>query len=224
MGGGGDEKSDKSLQQSDKKQNSNLAGYASALLKKNDAADNSSSGWENANKSDTTALAAVTATANNEVDSLTRQTEEMEREILSEFHDLSLIGKNDVTNANHRQQGPHCETVGTASSSTMDTIQPTNKLPILPAGPFGNNADYSSETSKTKSEPVIDVTNSQDFPPSNTTTVEDPCIPPKEGTQPPLVSNDDQMHAVEKPKSTTGAWGAKTLLADVIRDRDGSSE
>mmetsp|Transcript_19761 Transcript_19761/g.42910 ORF Transcript_19761/g.42910 Transcript_19761/m.42910 type:complete len:863 (-) Transcript_19761:387-2975(-) len=219
-GGGGVDKSDKSLQQIDKKPNSNLAGYASALLKKKDAPANSFGGWENANNDDNVALAAAAVTADNEVDSLTRQTEEMEREILSEFHDLSLIG-NDDANANHRQQGSR-QTVGTAPSYyTMDAslrsaTQPTNKLPILPAGPFENDADYSSESPTKKTEPVIDVMNSQDFPPSNTTAAEVPSIPPKEVTQPPLVSNDD------RPKST-GAWGAKKPLADVIKDLGGSS-
>jgi len=244
LGGENDEKSE-SVAQIDTKTNSNFSGYASALLKKKDGAtDNSFSDWENADSNDNMTLAAaeiVPTTADNEVDSLTRQTEEMEREILSEFHDLSLIGDDGTTNdgtnnANHRQKvGSHLNTndkkdsqttVATASPSNMDASslqadsQPaTKKMHILPGGPFENDAEYSSESipSTTKTEPVIDVTNSQDFPPSNTATA---GALPKYDAQP--LTDDGQMHA--KLKSTTGAWGAKKLLADVIRDRDVSSE
>mmetsp|Transcript_8855 Transcript_8855/g.16210 ORF Transcript_8855/g.16210 Transcript_8855/m.16210 type:complete len:500 (-) Transcript_8855:281-1780(-) len=194
LGGlGGDDKSEKSSQQGDNKSNNNgdgnnkqqLVGYASALLKKKEAEDKKKEAAD-------TAPATVVTTDNHEVDSITRQTEEMEREILSEFHDLSLIGDGNNTDvassspspvkANNPQAATDdktegSQTVGTASSSTIDasarSLPNTNNLPILPAGPFPENdgsgivsqATYSSESPRQQQpQPAIDVTNSQDFP------------------------------------------------------------
>eukprot|EP00584_Thalassiosira_punctigera_P008741 CAMPEP_0172541910 /NCGR_PEP_ID=MMETSP1067-20121228/12627_1 /TAXON_ID=265564 ORGANISM="Thalassiosira punctigera, Strain Tpunct2005C2" /NCGR_SAMPLE_ID=MMETSP1067 /ASSEMBLY_ACC=CAM_ASM_000444 /LENGTH=977 /DNA_ID=CAMNT_0013328039 /DNA_START=276 /DNA_END=3209 /DNA_ORIENTATION=- len=169
LGGlGGDDKPEKLLQQGNNKSSNNgdgsnkqqLVGYASALLKKKE--------MDHKKEADIVAPTAAATTDNHEVDSITRQTEEMEREILSEFHDLSLIG--DVTNTidatsssspspatQNNPQGPQhnnnaaatddktdgSQTVGTASSSNMDASARsnpnTNNLPILPAGPFLEN-------------------------------------------------------------------------------------
>lgn len=209
-GGENDEKSEKTL-------NHNLVGYASALLKKKEAE----------NKKEVDNVAATVAT-DNEVDSITRQTEEMEREILSEFHDLSLIGdgnNNDVASSSpgKNQQGSHHssevddtaegQTVGTASTSTIDAPSPPNTpLPILP-GPFPDNdssifPDFSSASPKQQQQPpAIDVTNPQDFPSpesANVDVAEPPSLPEVQ-TAPDIV---------EDPKPP-GVWGGKRF-ADVI--------
>lgn len=146
IGGDGDNM-EKSVQQA------NVGCYASALLKKKElAGDIFSGGNEKLLKNDNVELA--TTDKIDDTDSHTRQTEEMEKEILSEFHDLSLIGnvhqeKDDkdanVLQVRHRDttddETEGCQqTVGTASSSTMDaslrSAQPiaNHSLPILPAG------------------------------------------------------------------------------------------
>ena len=135
--GKGDDRSVKSSPQPASKLTSNgegskqhLVGYASALLKTNEAEEKS--------KEEATAPAAP---SDKDADSVARQAE-MEKSILSEFHDLSMIegekgaplspekkhhGSDDKTGGN---------TVGTASSSTIDApSQPHNSLPILP-GPI----------------------------------------------------------------------------------------
>eukprot|EP00578_Thalassiosira_sp_NH16_P004259 CAMPEP_0181129786 /NCGR_PEP_ID=MMETSP1071-20121207/29510_1 /TAXON_ID=35127 /ORGANISM="Thalassiosira sp., Strain NH16" /LENGTH=870 /DNA_ID=CAMNT_0023215801 /DNA_START=337 /DNA_END=2946 /DNA_ORIENTATION=+ len=225
----------------------NVGCYASALLKKKElAGDISADGNEALLKNDNVELAATGKP--NDIDSHTRQTEEMEKEILSEFHDLSLIGnvqeEKDDNDANVIQVRPNdttddetegCQqTVGTASSSTIDaslrSAQPATNhtLPILPAGPFENEtADLSPDSIPPlmKPEPpFIDVTNSDDFPndlpsreskdidcavvpssPLNATAEKEPSVPKEDPSQPPVVSNDDRIHAVENSKPS-GAW------------------
>lgn len=159
---GRDDKSDKSNQQDNSKSSSvdgsskhQLVGYASALLKKK--------AEDHKKEMDMVAPSSTDPLDNHEVDSITRQTEEMERQILSEFHDLSLIGDGSNTTdvalpttpspekANNPQGSQHTgdtpagaddKTEGTASSSTMDASARSpnaHNLPILPAGPFPEN-------------------------------------------------------------------------------------
>lgn len=163
LGGlGGDDKSDKSSQQGNSKSSSGdgsnkqqLVGYASALLKKKEVEDGKK-------EADIVAPSTADTLDNHELDSITRQTEEMERQILSEFHDLSLIGVGSNTTdaalsstpspakANNPQGPQHNrdtppgaddKTEGTASSSMDASARSPNvhNLPILPAGPFPEN-------------------------------------------------------------------------------------
>eukprot|EP00581_Thalassiosira_minuscula_P018048 CAMPEP_0183734618 /NCGR_PEP_ID=MMETSP0737-20130205/44289_1 /TAXON_ID=385413 /ORGANISM="Thalassiosira miniscula, Strain CCMP1093" /LENGTH=917 /DNA_ID=CAMNT_0025968145 /DNA_START=198 /DNA_END=2951 /DNA_ORIENTATION=- len=240
LGGGvNDDKSEKS-NTGDGNSKQHLVGYASALLKKNEAEDTKEG-------EDMAASKSAVATDNQEVDSITRQTEEMEREILSEFHDLSLIGdgNTNVDTASsssspspaktHISQGQELytkteanddKTDGTVSSSTVDanamSHPNTNNLPILPAGPFSENdggvevisqSAYSSEPpAQQQLQPQFDVTNSQDFPSKESTQVIDDGV--VESPSHDQTSSPSVLMNDEQPKPT-GAWGSKRF-ADVI--------
>ena len=234
--GGGNEQQQ---QRGDKKPNSNLVGYASALLQKKA----SNNGYPNNNASNNmtaTALATPPTPVVDEVDSLNHRTEEMEREILSEFHDLSLLG-NDIDNdSNNNQQGQELcrnsksqdETtcshamLGTAFFSTMDTIT-NHSLPVLPAGQFGNDttegepfqaADiFMSESSPAKSEPNIDVKIAVEFSKGESLNKDDSVDTGgpsglKQQTAQPILASDDLGSTHQHPKV---AWGSKRLFADV---------
>jgi hypothetical protein len=195
-----------------------LIGYANALLKKKD--------HDRKNEADL----APTAAADNDVDSITRQTEAMEREILSEFHDLSIIGegKNDTPSSPphaQNQQEPddviddkiEGQTEATASSSTIDarSVPNSNPLPILP-GPFPDNDSQEnfSESPMLQQPPAIDVTSPQDFPDSEATkNAVDDVLPPPITSSPPSVDNEGEVQVDEKQKQP-GAWGRR--FADVI--------
>ena len=237
MGGGGPEgKSDKPTtqkQQGDKKPNSNLVGYASALLKKKEEEKSSGDSIATASESKNDDSNAVEATksietaGDNEVDTLTRQTEEMEREILSEFHDLSLIGNKDASSSSPQNRndksaglssdGKTEETVsGTASSSTR------NSLPILPAaGPYETEdaatetltysvseqtESASSPTKAKKSEQLIDIRNAQDFPSRDMNS----SVDKGEVASPPPSNNAEEEQPADKPK-TPVVWGSKSF-------------
>jgi len=195
LGGGGRGSSDgKSEPQ---KPNSNLVGYASALLKKKELESI-------ANADDGKASASAPANAaieHNEVDSLTRQTQEMEREILSEFHDLSLIGKQANGKDGNQQGHPDPSVEKNESSSQLIS---SHNLPILPAM-AGHVREPSPPPQPPKEpEPVIDVTNSQDFP-------------SREQANQVVGGSSEQGKPTmsgEKP-NTPGAWGTRRLFADV---------
>ena len=207
-GGTGDDKSEKSSQQAIKSSTSGdqQSSYATALLKKKEA--------ESEKKKEEDTAPIVTTTDNNDVDSITRQTEEMEREILSEFHDLSLIGdeKNDSfpsspwaaknhkgMSADDKTEGQTVGTTGTASSSP--SMPNNNSMPILP-GRFPET--YSSVESPTKQhqQPAIEVSTNGSV---------DYVSPPDIAAEPPTAK--DQMSSSSE-QSTPKVWGSKRF-ADV---------
>ena len=208
-------------------------GYASALLKKKEEEKSSGDSTATASESKNDDSNAVEATksietaGDNEVDTLTRQTEEMEREILSEFHDLSLIGNKDASSSSSQNRngksaglssdGKTEETLsGTASSSTR------NSLPILPAaGPYETEdaatetltysvseqtESASSPTKAKKSEQLIDIRNAQDFPSRDMNS----SVDKGEVASPPPSNNAEEEQPADKPK-TPVVWGSKSF-------------
>ena len=230
----GNDESDKSSQVN-AKPNSNLVGYASALLKKKEA-ENSP---KNCSEIDANGAATPHTAENDDIESVTRQTEELEREILSEFHDLSLIGDGNNNDQpappkHHQADGAAVDnttegrTVATASSSTIDAqSMQHNSLPILPAGPFTDQNDsipHESipEASASEPPPPIDVTCSRDFPAREPANARDGAVVSpsdvaaadssvaKEQT-PPSASVNPAHHAEVKAKPA-GVWGSKKLV------------
>ena len=160
-----------------KASNSNLVGYASALLKKKEAESASGTvGSESQNDDNDSNVAPSKSSQGDDAEAdRTRQTEEMERDILSEFHDLSMIGNEDdipSPQRNNKHAGSSDgKTEGTVISSSA-SIQSnpgsqSRALPILPApvGPFNDETcKYATPEKKELSIAPVDIRNSHDFP------------------------------------------------------------
>jgi len=178
-----------------KASNSNLVGYASALLKKKEAENASGTvGSESQNDDNDSNVAPSKSSQVDDAEAdRTRQTEEMERDILSEFHDLSMIGNEDdipSPQRNNKHAGSSDgKTEGTVISSSA-SIQSnpgsqSRALPILPA-PV---ASFATPEKKETSIAPVDIRNSHDFP-----------------------SRDDgkEEGSDDKPKEPI-AWGSKSF-------------
>lgn len=189
-----------------KASNSNLVGYASALLKKKEA-DNASGtvGSESQNDDNDSNVAPSKSSQVDDAEAdRTRQTEEMERDILSEFHDLSMIGNEDdipSPQRNNKHAGSSDgKTEGTVLSSSA-SIQSnpgsqTRALPILPA-PVGYATPEKKESTiapekkkESSAAPApVDIRNSHDFPSRD---------------------NGKEEGSDDKPKEPI-AWGSKSF-------------
>ena len=235
MGGG--ETVEQQVQIGDRKPNSNLVGYASALLKKKDV-PNAAESKPHVSKGmtpTTTPESAPSPTKKN-AENHNQSPEEVEQEIQSGLQVLHLDENdgNDKGNSKQRDQSDgndndaDGETEGCSTSTGADVAceqsVTKNSVSISPAKPDngGRDAKYepvhsASESSSTISRPVIDVFNSDDFPArESSNNVDDaaaggPSLPSERAVQSSEVevSNDP-------PKPTLpGAWGSRRLFADV---------
>ena len=198
-------------------ENSNLVGYASALLKKKKEAERLGSddtdATPNSGKIDVAPTKSIESVDNNEVDRLTtRQTEEMEREILSEFHDLSLVGNDDDIPLPHcnKHAGSNDGTteLTAASSSTLDTKSSQSRMPILPA-PF-EDVDYASTISRARKYSASEQT-------EPAKKVEAELEPPIDGIRNsqaeilPSKNAEEEPPADEKKPKSPVVWGSKSF-------------
>ena len=198
-------------------ENSNLVGYASALLKKKKEAERLGSddtdATPNSGKIDVAPTKSTEPVDNNEVDRLTtRQTEEMEREILSEFHDLSLVGNDDDIPLPHcnKHAGSNDGTteLTAASSSTLDTKSSQSRMPILPA-PF-EEVDYASTISRARKYSASEQT-------EPAKKVEAELEPPIDGIRNsqaeilPSKNAEEEPPADEKKPKSPVVWGSKSF-------------
>ena len=201
-----------------------LVGYASALLKKNEKVNHSST------TKATAASSALTSSENGDDDNnMTRQTEAMEKEILSEFHDLSIHESDPVeqhhgiSNNNDKKQcdtpiavdkTDGCNTVETSPSSTENGVvspqsatNDSNSSPILPEtvikSPSEENPRVDLEEGEGSSAVVP--------PPAAAETVKQHKV------EDDIQVNDkkEQNAKVERP-AAPAAWGSKRLFADVV--------
>lgn len=174
---------------------SSFIGYADALLKKG------------GNKVEKYMEVSVTLGTDIDVDSITRQTEAMERDILSEFHDLSVIDGVGVQS----EQKPHCgqpERDSSTSANDATSLPSTDghrkHLPILP-GPFPANDDVTGPLpSESRSKPVI-AESGANIPPA-------PAAPHEMKESNLLPKPVQAVSGSQKPH---GAWGTKRLFTDV---------
>ena len=225
------------MQIGDRKPNSNLVGYASALLKKKDApiAEESKPHVSKSMAPTTTPESAPSPTKKN-AENHNQSPEEVEQEIQSGLQVLHLDENdgNDKGNSKQRDQSDgndndaDGETEGCSTSTGADVAceqsVTKNSVSISPAKPDngGRDAKYepvhsASESLSIISRPVIDVFNSDDFPArESSNNVDDaaaggPSLPSERAVQSSEVevSNDP-------PKPTLpGAWGSRRLFADV---------
>ncbi|KAL7470560.1 hypothetical protein ACHAXS_010820 [Conticribra weissflogii] len=139
------------------------------------------------------------------------QTEAMEREILSEFHDLSIIDnrcdvqKNEINDVK-------AESEGNTSTLVNDTTPPPSgdgprkHLPILP-GPFPDNDEVTVSLS---AEPSSKPNNAE----RDMSVL--PAPVPVDMNEPEPETKETAVEAPVPPK----AWGTKRLFADVIKNND----
>ena len=177
-------------------------GYASALLKKKEADNASGTVGSESQNDDNDSNVAPSQVDDAEADR-TRETEEMERDILSEFHDLSMIGNEDdipSPQRNNKHAGSSDgKTEGTVISSSAsiqsNSGSQSRALPILPApvGAFndetGKYATPEKKESSAAAAPPVDIRNSHDFPSRN---------------------NGKEEGSDDKPKEPI-AWGSKSF-------------
>lgn len=189
---GGDAKPSDKHEGASKDEANKLFGYADALLKKQACKDKEAAPVE---------TAVTVDKVETEADRISRQTEAMEREILSEFHDLSIVEDNKADDKTESH------TVGTSSTSTNDATslpsndEPPKHLPILP-GPFLDSYEMSESYSSDPSpKPVSDA--AQKEPVHKIESSASPSQP--ESTSTPA---DKQVKA-------PNAWGSKRLFSDV---------
>ena len=169
-----------------------FSGYADALLKKKDT------DWKEDQDSN-----ATKDLDTSEVDSITRQTEAMEREILSDFHDLRIPGDED-----YRQQN---DTDSSKIKGETSKPKPFDHLPILPGmSDIGQSLSLDTEPIQSSalhlpengSEKVI---NFNPLESSQPATARDPL--------PSAIPS--QRKEEESPAPAGGAWGSKRLFSDV---------
>ncbi|KAL3823805.1 hypothetical protein ACHAXA_011592 [Cyclostephanos tholiformis] len=202
LGGSDDQKK----QQGEKNANSNLVGYASALLNKMDASNRDSP--KNDSFDIMTALASATSSpsADDEVDSHTHRTEEIERKILSEFHDLSLLGNDNEKDSKKQGHAIHHDNKNHDESSTMDTSEDiTSRSYYLPT----------SESSPSNGEPIIDVNIAVKFSTGGSFNEDNGMNTGEQQNVQPLLTSNDLGSMGQNSKVL---WGSKRLFADVIKD------
>lgn len=237
---GGGEADEQQLQSSDKKPNSNLVGYASALLKKKDVpkAEESKSNVGKSTASTSPSKSAPSPTMK-KAENQSHETDDIGQEIQAGLQELSLVGNDGNVHADSKQrelshghdndanETDVCRTSTCAAGLGSEQTDANNSVSNSPARPDSGGMDAkhelkpTSESLSTISLPVIDVFNSDEFPareaPNETGNVASRgTLPPTEiAAQPSEVPNDPHStHRDEKPKPT-GAWGSKRLFADV---------
>ncbi|KAL3756472.1 hypothetical protein ACHAWU_009866 [Discostella pseudostelligera] len=237
---GGGEADEQQLQSSDKKPNSNLVGYASALLKKKDVpkAEESKSNVGKSTASTSPSKSAPSPTMK-KAENQSHETDDIGQEIQAGLQELSLVGNDGNVHADSKQrelshghdndanETEVCRTSTCAAGLGSEQTDANNSVSNSPARPDSGGMDAkhelkpTSESLSTISLPVIDVFNSDEFPareaPNETGNVASRgTLPPTEiAAQPSEVPNDPHStHRDEKPKPT-GAWGSKRLFADV---------
>lgn len=235
-GWGGDEQQ---LQLSGKKPNTNLVGYASALLKKKDVVLPIEESKDDTIKS---AAAPVTHRPSssptvNKFENLPHQKEESEYEIQNSLYDLSLVGNghNADDESNQNEGKSYIHDSGTdgetnvfhqLTDDTSSFLRPgksnsDNEKDIGGKDVMSQSADHStSEFTLPKSRPVIDVFNSIDFPAREATKAFDGeatggpnAANDRVALTPELLNDRSSIHRAEK-HNPPGAWG-KRLFADV---------
>lgn len=166
-----------------------FSGYAEALKKKDAekaAADKESNATKETDISD--------------IDSITRQTEAMEREILSDFHDLTIPGDEDNHVSHNR---------GPGNGDTTQQTKPFEHLPILPGmSSLGQSLSLDEPAS---SSPLHHDSNNSEMRTDDKqaeTTERAVTSESSRVTIPPEKDNEENSQA-------TSAWGAKRLFADV---------
>ena len=175
----------------DKNDHKIFSGYADALLKKNDA-NLKTETQSNAGKSRDVY----------EIDSITRQTEAMEREILSDFHDLRIPGDEDLREQNGTDTG---KIKGDNSEQ-----KPFDHLPILPGmSDIGQSLSLDMEPMQSSA------LHSNEEDPSNifNSNPSESCKPETTGDLPPEATPPRQVE--EQSPAPTSAWGSKRLFSDV---------
>ena len=210
-----------------------LSGYASALLKKNEDKkdDDGSIGKEG--------VAPFKPIENGDDDNLAQQTAAMEKEILSEFHDLSFAGKNEDV-VEHDRNSPSKKnvamaaddktdgyTVETSPSSTTDNcaLSPQsnngNNLPVLP-----ESATKSTKAAVQESIPIVHLEKKGDeksSAPVSEQQQQQQQQQQQNATDDKGVDNSvkPQCTEVEKPKpEPPAAWGTKRLFVDVLASQN----
>ncbi|KAL3767381.1 hypothetical protein ACHAWO_010400 [Cyclotella atomus] len=172
-----------------------FSGYADALRKKDaEKADR---------ESNTTKETDVSA-----IDSITRQTEAMEREILSDFHDLTIRGDDGHHGADNNRNGD--KDVG----KTAQQAKPFEHLPILPG-----MSSLGQSLSLDEPDSSIALHHSTNYPETEEANAQqsEPVIADTDNNLSPA---DTHSHNVEEEKpASAGAWGTKRLFADVIKDK-----
>jgi hypothetical protein len=203
LGGGAD---NQNQQRGETKPNSNLIGYASALLNKKDAPNDDSPKNDPHDNSTAFSLPTPPPPVGDEFDSHIHRTEEIEREILSEFHDLSLLGNDDENDTEEQGQVPRRDNkdwLVFASSSTMDTSEDaTSQSDNYPT----------SESSSSKAGPLVDVNKARNSPIGESRNEDDGINTAEQQKVQPLLASNDLSSTQQHPK---GLWGSKRLFSDV---------
>jgi hypothetical protein len=186
-----------------KNEGTKLSGYADALLKKG-GKDKDAESY------------STKETEKSEGDSITRQTEAMEREILSDFHDLRIIGDPDnQTSGENNGRAEEKEETSSPSKKVFD------HLPILPG-----MSDIEIDQTFSLDAGPKPAQSSVLHPPSNSQEQGDSTQQAPVTEQP--AAEEEPSHAAtptpnstptdndqDKPASSSGAWGSRRLFSDV---------
>lgn len=219
--------------------NKKLFGYAEALRKKGGQLD-----YEDIIEQD---VLPVVGQDDVDTHSRSRQTEAMEREIVSEFHDLSFVSNDGGGGggANHAVQNPQHKEVENHNASSVPQLDilPTEgaktftkpmktELPILPRAPEPSmdeeTDDNLSRDAGVKS--ADDVDNSSNPPLTYSEPLGKHPLPAQSVEQPAPAGRKEVAVAVNGPSAKkevvgdepkpAGAWGSKRLFANVIKESD----
>ena len=225
---GGGETVEQQVQIGDRKPNSNLVGYASALMKKKDV-PNAAESKPHVSKSMapiTTPETAPSPTKKN-AENHNQSPEEVEPEIQSGLQVLHLDENdgNDKGNSKQRDQSDgndndaDGETEGCSTSTGADVAseQPVTKSAVSIISPAKYEPVHSaSESLSTISRPVIDVFNADDFPARESSNKVATAGGPSLLSSERAVQSSEVEVSNDPPKPTLpGAWGSRRLFADV---------
>jgi len=192
-----------------------LVGYASALLKKNEKGN----GTLKATATSAADPSAVTSPENEDDNTMAQQTEAMEKEILSEFHDLS-IRESDTAEQQHINDSKQYDTPTAVDKTDGHTVETspssTENGVVSPQSATNENSPTILPDPATKppteQNPRVDLEEGDgSAPPPPPPAVEQQKL----GDDNQVNDNKEQNTEVEKPKAPA-AWGSKRLFADVV--------
>lgn len=193
-------------------------GYASALLKTNEKVNDSPTTKGTA-ASSSSAGGTTLENGDDEDNNMIRQTEAMEKEILSEFHDLSIHESepaeehHDINNDKEQCDTPIAADDKTDGSNTVDTSPSSTENGVV---------SPQSATNDNNSPPILPETVNKAPQEGAESSAAVPPPPAAETVEQQKVEDDKQVNdnkeqntKVERP-AAPAAWGSKRLFADVV--------
>eukprot|EP00804_Cyclotella_cryptica_P012091 CCRYP_004513-RC/>CCRYP_004513-RC protein AED:0.25 eAED:0.25 QI:413/1/1/1/0.25/0/5/2451/794 len=184
-----------------------LSGYVDALLKK---------GGKEKELEPVRDSVSTNETEKVEFDSVTRETEAKENEMLGDFHELRISGNHDHHSSenNAAKDGGKEGNASIADGTSKKTL---DHLPILPGmSDIGQSFSIDIESKSVQNKALHDSPNESD---SQGVHNMEPTVSPGPSLMTSRATATPVINAQDKP-AVSGAWGSKRLFSDVIKDKE----